>query len=53
MGEEAVELPEAVSLVSHHSLQGGPRQSNKQPSGGDGKWMGFQEKWPLKTLCLS
>ena len=59
MGEEAAELPEAVSLSP--VTASGEAPAKQQPSGVDGKGMGlvlfffffFKEKWPLKTLCVS
>lgn len=51
MGEEAAELPEAVSLSPITAP--GEAPAEQQPSVVDRKWMVFKEKWPLKTLCVS
>lgn len=46
-----MEPPEAVSL-SPITASGGA-QAKQQPSGVDGKWMVFKEKWSLKVLRVS
>lgn len=46
-----MELPEAVSLSP--ITASGEAQAKQQPSGVDGKWMVFKEKWSLKMLRVS